>query len=77
MPITFCECAGGYFCVKQDGVSLLGSRIEIFNPMGMKCLNEILINETNSFDFSNLNPGVYSYKITLNNSMGQGRFIKY
>lgn len=25
MPVSFCECAGGYFCVKKDGVNLMGS----------------------------------------------------
>jgi len=118
VPVSFCECAGGYFCVKQDGVNLLGSgnlcnlpyvgkeeitpqqsmifpnpvtknlnikipkslvgsRLEVNNLTGMKCLDQILGNETNSFDFSNYNPGIYFYQITSNNTMEQGRFIKY
>jgi hypothetical protein len=24
IPVSFCECAGGYFCIKQDGTSILG-----------------------------------------------------
>ncbi len=25
IPVSFCECAGGYFCIKQNGTSLMGS----------------------------------------------------
>jgi hypothetical protein len=118
IPITFCECAGGYFCVKEDEVSLLGSgylcnlpyvgeeeiklqefrvypnpvinnlninikkshtgsRFEINNLLGVKCLDRMLNNETNVLEISDFDPGIYLYQITTNNTMEQGRFIKY